>query len=211
MRTALTVFLAILIAFFHTYKSKGFLISLVYSSHDYDLVDEATEIDKNQCKWKHLAKQVRSGIGNSCNSAYDCNLPYSICRNGKCRCRPGSIKKCGVCEPINYRCPFGQALSNFKGIIKCTINTITFKDDCPKRGVCCGKGNANPRGNCLKGLVLKGYGNCRTYCPKETHFCTVFSTVVQELSPCCPRPCLNNTYYSGGRCISRPADAVLLY
>ncbi|KRY77117.1 hypothetical protein T4A_13063 [Trichinella pseudospiralis] len=180
---------------------------------------------------KHLAKQVRSGIGNSCNSAYDCNLPYSICRNGKCRCRPGSIKKCGVCEPINYRCPFGQALSNFKGIIKCTINTITFKDDCPKRGicipldlmiktnitsayvqgVCCGKGNTNPRGNCLKGLVLKGYGNCRTYCPKETHFCTVFSTVVQELSPCCPRPCLNNTYYSGGRCISRPADAVLLY
>ncbi|KAL1237781.1 tRNA (cytosine(38)-C(5))-methyltransferase [Trichinella pseudospiralis] len=120
-------------------------------------------------------------------------------RNGKCRCRPGSIKKCGVCEPINYRCPFGQALSNFKGIIKCTINTITFKDDCPKRGVCCGKGNTNPRGNCLKGLVLKGYGNCRTYCPKETHFCTVFSTVVQELSPCCPRPCLNNTYYSGGR------------
>ncbi|KRY01602.1 hypothetical protein T4E_6335, partial [Trichinella pseudospiralis] len=136
-------------------------------------------------------------------------------------------------EPYNLRCPFGEPLMRGNNYRMCKIDTNTLLSDCPKRavcvaldrifrtnttrniyinGICCLNAVGKPRHQCPTGKALQHLqpaSVCNsTTCPLSTHFCHLKATVISAFTACCPRPCMNDTYYTSTLCASRPTDAV---
>ncbi|KRZ20561.1 hypothetical protein T4B_6905, partial [Trichinella pseudospiralis] len=177
--------------------------------------------------------ELRQASGHFCSTNNDCTEPYNVCRQRKCRCGIGMMKTCNQCLPRKLRCPFGEPLMRGNNYRMCKIDTNTLLSDCPKRavcvaldrifrtnttrniyinGICCLNAVGKPRHQCPTGKALQHLqpaSVCNsTTCPLSTHFCHLKATVISAFTACCPRPCMNDTYYTSTLCASRPTDAV---